>query len=166
MQTKTSLILILDNLRSAQNVGSIFRTADACGAEQIITCGYTPHPPVLSDPRPAHHSAANLRAIAKTALGAEQTVAHQHLENAEKAIAWSKRAGYVVAALEQAPGSTDLLNYNPPSKIALILGNEVDGICEQILQKVDVVLEIPMRGQKESLNVAVAGGIAAYHLTT
>lgn len=158
------LTLILPDIRSAQNVGSIFRTADAAGVERIITAGYTPHPAYPGDPRPPHVAAANAKAIAKTALGAEINVPHSHYESAVEALSHFRHNHYHIAALEQAEGSQSLFNYQPPARLALILGNEVEGVTPHLLAASDTILELPMLGSKESLNVSVAAGIAIYQL--
>lgn len=159
-----SLTLIVPNIRSAQNVGSIFRTADATGVERIITAGYTPHPAYPGDPRPPHVAAANTKAIAKTALGAETSVPHSHYESVVEALDHLRHNHYHIAALEQAEGSQNIYNYQPPARLAIILGNEVDGVSPDLLDVSDTILELPMLGRKESLNVSVAAGIAMYQL--
>lgn len=158
------LTLILHDIRSAQNVGSILRTADAAGVERVITCGYTPHPAYPGDPRPPHIADVNTRAIAKTALGAEQTVAHTHYETLGHALADLRHNHYRIAALEQAETAVNLFDFHPTGPLALILGNEVDGVPPAVLAESDIILEIPMVGRKESLNVSVAAGIAIYQL--
>ncbi len=165
MLLNSPLIVVLPDIRSAQNVGSIFRTADAVGVTEIITCGYTPHPSYKNDPRPAHVADSNRRAIAKTALGAETTVPHRHFDGLEDAISYLRKHNYIIAALEQAENSTNLFEYAPAGPVALLLGNEVEGLSPAILAKADVVLELPMIGAKESLNVSVAAAIAMYQLT-
>ena len=147
---------MLHNIRSVYNVGSIFRTADAAGVEKIILCGYTPTPvDRFGNPR---------KDLAKVALGAEKTIPWVQVKTLAAAIKQLKKDGYFVAAVEQDKNSTPLFAYKSPKKLALVLGNEVRGLPKQSLKLCDVVLEIPMRGKKESLNVSVAAGIAMFAL--
>ncbi len=159
------LTLILHNLRSSHNVGAILRTADAVGVAHVIAVGTTPYPELQNDTRPPHVRSSNTKAIAKSALGAEQSVRVSYQANIKKSLSDLKKAGFTVLALEQAPGSYDLSSYRrSKGKAALVVGPEVTGIEPDILALCDVILEIPMHGQKESLNVAVAAGIALYQL--
>lgn len=148
--------LILHNIRSAENVGAFFRTADAFGVQQIYITGYTPAP-VDRFKRPVGK-------IAKTALGAEKTVAWAQGEIGPL-VEKLKSEGVRVVALEQTKRSVPLTSYHVPAQWALVVGNEVDGVDADTLALCDDVVEIPMRGTKESLNVAVAGGVALYVLT-
>lgn len=157
-----SIAIIAHNLRSAHNVGSLLRTADGFGAVVYLT-GYTPYPALESDKRLLHLSVKLNRQIAKTSLGAEKTVQWQHSEDINQVINQLKADGYKVAALEQTKNSLPLPAYNPPLKLALIVGREVEGLEAEVLRAADVVLEIPMSGKKESLNVAVAAAIGLYH---
>lgn len=147
--------VILNDIRSAHNVGSIFRTADGAGVSRIYLCGYTPAPVDRFD-RP-------VKEIAKVALGAERTVPYEVREITEL-ISELKSKGTQVVALEQSPNALSYTNLVPTGDIALVLGSEVPGIPEEILNLCGAVIEIPMRGSKESLNVAVAAGIALYSL--
>lgn len=145
---KNSLIAVCHNIRSAYNIGSIFRTADGAGAVKIYLTGYTPAPP---------HPG-----ISKTALGAEKIVEWEKFSKLDSAIAKLKKEKYRIIALEQSQKSVPLDSFKPKGNVALILGNEVRGLGRSLLEKCDKIIEIPMRGEKESLNVAVAFGIAAY----
>jgi len=158
------LAIVLPDIRSAQNVGSVFRTADAVGVDLVITCGYTPHLPTPDDNRPPHVARANAAAIAKTALGAELTIPQRHFESPGEAFSYLHHNHYIICALEQAEGSENLYNFAPQGPIALVVGNEVTGLDAGSLDASDHILELPMQGQKESLNVAVAAGIALYQL--
>jgi 23S rRNA (guanosine2251-2'-O)-methyltransferase len=158
------LALVLPDVRSAQNVGAMWRTADATGVDLVITCGYTPHPRVPDDPRAGHVVASNERALAKTALGAQATVPHRHFAHASEAFAYLHNHNYNLVALEQAEGSTDLYAFEPAGPTALVVGNEVTGLTPELLAACELTLELPMLGRKESLNVAVAAGIALYQL--
>lgn len=148
---KQKLIVVLHNIRSRENVGSIFRTADAVGVSKIYLCGITPTPP--------HEK------ISKTALGADEYVPWEYCKQGWRLLAKLKKEGMNVVALEQTKESKDVFKFKPKFPVALVLGNEVRGLSPEILKRADVVLSIPMRGQKESLNVAVAFGIATYQLT-
>ena len=140
--------LILHNIRSVFNVGSIFRTADAFGVKKIYLTGYTPDP------------------AQKTALGAENYVSREKLKNIHNLIRRLKSQGFFVVSVEQAKKSTDIKKFSKRKikKLTLIFGNEVHGLSRSVLGKSDAIVEIPMRGKKESLNVSVAAGVALYAL--
>lgn len=153
------MLVILDNIRSMHNVGSIFRTADAAGVEKIYLCGITPEP---LDPfgRPRGQ-------FVKVSLGAEKNVAWEKVKNAGRLIDRLKKDGYKIWAVEQNKKSVPynkLKGISFKLKVALIFGNEVRGISPAVLKKCDKILEIPMRGKKESLNVAVSFGIVSFQL--
>lgn len=158
-----SLVIILNNLRSAQNVGSIFRTADAVGAA-VWTVGITPHPKVKNDTRPPYVADRAGSLLAKTALGAERTVLHHHFDELRTAIVAARHSHYTISALEQAERSVNLFEAPHSPLRAIVCGTEVDGLTADELVLCDEILEIPMVGSKESLNVSVAGGVAMYHL--
>jgi 23S rRNA (guanosine2251-2'-O)-methyltransferase len=149
---KRPIVLVLDNVRSMHNVGSVFRTADAFLAEQIILCGYTPRPP---------H-----RDIHKTALGATETVNWSYAEQALETIQDLKHKGYAIWAVEQVHGSVNLNQfiYNRNQPIALIFGNEAEGVQQEILPFVDGCIEIPQDGTKHSLNISVAVGVVLWEI--
>jgi 23S rRNA (guanosine2251-2'-O)-methyltransferase len=152
-------ILILDNIRSTHNVGAIFRTADAVGVSLIYLVGYTP--------APVDRFGKMRSDVAKSALGAEQTVPWKQVKSISGLITSLKKKGYCIVALEQSSNSisyTKVKRLVGKKPIALIVGNEVDGVSEKTLTKCDIVMELPMRGIKESLNVSVATGIALYEL--
>lgn len=154
-QFMTGPILILPDIRSAQNVGSLFRTADAVGIKHIYIVGYTP--------TPLDRFGKPQKDIVKTALGAEQTVSWEYVKTLAPLLTKLKKQGYTLVAIEQAKNSIDYKKIRiDPRKTACILGNEVNGLSVSSLKKVDLVAEIPMKGMKESLNVAVAGGIALF----
>lgn len=157
------IIVIAHNIRSTHNVGSIFRTAEGFGVSKIILSGYTPYPKVKNDPRLPHISDKLTGQIHKTALGAEAIVPFEYHDTLE--LGTLDLAGYRIVALEQAATSVNLRDYIAPSKVALLLGEEVHGITPELLAQVDDIVEIPMHGQKESFNVSVATGIALYALT-
>ncbi len=147
---KKEISVILNNIRSRENVGSIFRTADAAGVSKIYLCGITPQPP--------HQK------ISKTALGAETVVPWEHCKQVSRLINKLKKDNMNIVALEKAKNIENIFDYKPEFPLALILGNEVEGISPAILKKCDKKIAIPMYGRKESLNVAVAFGIAVYNL--
>lgn len=149
---KFPLAVVLDNVRSMHNVGSVFRTADAFLVSGIWLCGYTPRPP---------H-----RDINKTALGATETVNWHYAEQAHHAVDHLKSEGYRIFAVEQVEKSIPLheFSFNSADKIAVIFGNEVSGIDGGVLERCDGFLEIPQFGMKHSLNVSVAAGIVLWDL--
>ncbi len=162
--TVTKVILIAHNLRSCHNVGSLLRTADGFGVEQVILSGYTPYPHIpTNDPRMPHLAAKIDKQIHKTALGAEHTVQWQHTGNLLATLRVLRQEGWHIAALEQSPDSISLPDFVPPDKLALIAGREVEGVESEVLQACDIILEIPMSGTKESFNVASSCAIALYH---
>ena len=156
------IIVIAHNIRSCHNVGSIFRTCEGFGVDKIILSGYTPYPTHANDSRLPHLAEKLTKQIHKTALGAERLVPFEHVPQLD--IDALKKDGYEIVALEQATDSISLSTYKPPNKIALLIGEEVEGISAELLTKCDQTIEIPMRGQKESFNVSVAVGIALYEL--
>lgn len=153
---KSSNILILPNIRSAINVGAIFRTADAVGIDKIYLVGCTP--------RPTDQFGRIQRDIAKSALGAENFVPWEYKEKLIPLINKLKKQDYEIVALEQNEESIDYRKYKRPQKMAFILGEEVNGIDEKILKICDKIVEIPMHGKKESLNVSVACGVALFRI--
>ena len=149
-EEKIPLVLVLDNIRSMNNVGSIFRTADGFGVESIALCGITAKPP---------H-----RDIHKTALGAEDAVEWQYYDDTITACKALKSNAYKLIAVEQVEGSIALQNFkwNKQDKIALILGNETDGVDQAVLDLCDACIEIPQFGTKHSFNVSVCAGIVLW----
>ncbi|WP_257669285.1 RNA methyltransferase [Parapedobacter tibetensis] len=149
-QAKLPVVLVLDNVRSLHNVGSAFRTADAFALERIALCGITGTPP---------H-----REIEKTALGATQSVEWNHVAETAQAIQQLREEGYHIIAIEQAEGSIPLHQFAPvyPEKYALVFGNEVHGVSDEVMLAVDSCIEIPQSGTKHSLNIAVSIGIVLW----
>ena len=149
---KLPLVVVLDNVRSLHNIGSVFRTADAFRIECIYLCGITACPP-----HPEMH---------KTALGAEFTVSWQYVENTVQAVDNLRAQGYVVYSVEQVEGSTmlDELTLDPARKYAVVLGNEVKGVQQEVVDHSDGCREIPQYGTKHSLNVSVTAGIVMWDL--
>jgi tRNA G18 (ribose-2'-O)-methylase SpoU len=144
------IFVVLDNIRSMENVGSVFRTCDAAGVDKIYLCGITPKPP--------------RKEIDKTALGAVDFVDWEYRENIEALIAEFKELGTLIVSLEQDDRSVSCDAVSTENNLALIIGNEVDGISKSTLDLSDQIIEIPMHGQKNSLNVSVACGIALFEL--
>ncbi|MBI4898556.1 MAG: TrmH family RNA methyltransferase [Actinobacteria bacterium] len=157
---------ILHNVRSTYNVGAIMRTLDAVGGVEIVCCGITPYPELENDTRSPVVRTSNTKAIAKTALGAEQTLRVSHEADSATAIDRLRDQGYAVYALEQTDDAEDIFTAEIDAERprALLLGGEVDGLSQSLLELCDAVFEIPQYGTKESLNVSVAAGIAMYRL--
>ena len=151
---KQPLFVVLDHVRSLYNVGSVFRTSDAFRISGVCLCGITACPP-----HPEIH---------KTALGAEESVAWQHFAQTEDAVRQLREQGYRVLAVEQCEGSTLLQDFRrkPDERIAVVLGNEVKGVQQQVVDMCDGCLEIPQFGTKHSLNVSVTAGIVLWHLSS
>lgn len=150
---KQPLIVVLDDIRSALNVGSIFRSSDAFNVEKIFLTGFTACPP---------H-----KEITKTAIGATESVEWEHFDSINELIPELKQKNYTIIGIEQTTESISIHNFkkDPDKKYAIILGNEVDGISDDILPHLDLAIEIPQYGTKHSLNVAVCAGIVLYLMT-
>lgn len=156
MTKNREIVLILHNIRSNHNVGSIFRTADGAGASKVFLTGYTPAP-LDKFNRP-------VKEIAKTALGAEKSLEWKKIKNIRKVLRDLKEKKFQIIAIEQAKNSVDYKKVKTKGNIAFILGNEVSGISKSVLDECDVIAEIPMRGGKESLNVSVSAGVALFRI--
>jgi len=142
--------ILLDNVRSMYNVGAFFRTGDAARIEKLCLCGITSHPPQ--------------RAISKTALGAEDTVAWEHSWEAAPLLTAMRDRGYEIAAVETTIHAVDLFDWKPRFPLCVVFGHEVDGIRPEVSAMCDTHVRIPMLGTKHSLNVATAGGVVIYEL--
>lgn len=142
--------VICDNIRSLYNVGSIFRTSDALGVSKVWLCGITGRP--------------GQKGLDKVALGAEESIPWEHAAQAWRVVERLRKQGFQVVSLELTKDSRNVKVFKPKSKVALILGNEVSGVSPALLKRSDAVIHIPMMGLKESLNVSVAFGIAAYQI--
>lgn len=158
---KKTLCLIAHNIRSAYNIGSIFRTADGAGVKKIFLTGFSDCPYNLKSNRKERKAQ---RMIAKTALGAEKNVSWEKRKSIDLLIKKLKKENYQIIALEKNNQSVNLKNFRPKFPCALILGNEIEGVGEECTEKCDQVVSIPMNGNKESLNVAVASAIAIYKI--
>ena len=149
-QERLPFCVVLNNIRSLYNVGSIFRTADGAGVEKIWLCGITGTPPNNQ--------------IAKTALGAQDQVEWEHREDAVSLLNELKEQGYSIASLEQAKNSVSHYDFECEGPVCLVLGNEIKGVCDDVISCCDHCIEIEMAGLKNSLNVSVAFGILAYRI--
>lgn len=147
---KVPLVIVLDNIRSLNNIGSVFRTADAFRVESIFLCGLTAQPP---------H-----RDIQKTALGATASVEWKYFENTLNAVEELKQNGYQICAVEQAEETVLLQDYQPTKKVAIVMGNEVEGVSQEVIDFSDVCMEIPQFGTKHSLNISVCTGVVVWEV--
>lgn len=155
-QTTHPAVLIIHNVRSAHNVGSMFRTADGAGITKIFCTGYTP--------TPVDRFGKAQGDIRKTALGAEQAIPWESKKSIASLLRSLKREGYRIIAIEQDVRSVPYTNVRPGGKVAFVVGNEVGGLTQTVLKEADSIAEIPMRGKKESLNVSVALGVALFRI--
>lgn len=147
--------LILPDIRSAHNVGAMFRTADGAGVSKVFLAGYSPQPiDRFGRPQPE---------ITKTSLGASESLDWEYVENLPQLIVDLRQRGVTVVAVEQTEKSVPLAAFDVPELVAYVMGNEVDGVPQHIQELCDVVVELPMLGTKESLNVATTAGIVLYH---
>jgi tRNA G18 (ribose-2'-O)-methylase SpoU len=153
---KTEVRVLLHNIRSTHNVGSLFRTADAASVSHVYISGYTPSP--------LDQFKRKRKDIAKVSLGAEDSVKWSEISHVKKLVATLKMEGFSVVALEQSNSSVDYKDVKIEGKILFVVGNEVKGMSSELLKLADTVVEIPMKGKKESLNVSVAFGIALFQL--
>lgn len=151
---KVPLVMVLDNIRSVHNVGSVLRTADAMRIEAVYMCGITATPPSAE--------------MHKTALGAEDSVTWRYYNDTLQAVSELKTAGYVVLAVEQVEGSLKLgaFKFDPSKRYALVMGNEVKGVRQDVVDACDQALEIPQYGTKHSMNVSVTAGIVMWEATS
>jgi 23S rRNA (guanosine2251-2'-O)-methyltransferase len=158
-----SLFLVIHNVRSAHNVGSMLRTADGLGVEKVYLSGYTPYPAQKDDARLPHIKTRVDAQINKTALGAQKTVSWEHQESLKDLVKILKGQGCKIVALEQTKNAKPLQKFMPSEKTAIAVGSEVGGLQPLALKLMDEQVQIPMLGSKESFNVAVAAAIALYH---
>ena len=144
-------VLVVPNIRSAHNVGAMFRTADGAGVNKIYLCGYSPVPP--------HPQ------LDKVSLGAEKWIPFEYFKQCGRALKLLKEKGYNIVALEQTKNCQNLFDFKPKFPLALVVGNEKTGVTKSLLKYCDTAVEIPMHGRKNSLNVSVAAGVAMYHFS-
>lgn len=154
MTNQHKIFVVLDNVRSIHNVGSIFRTADCAGVSKIYICGVTPSPfDRFGRKRPAFH---------KVALGAEDFIPCEYYKDTQKAVTALKKEGVLIVAVEQADHAINYKDFKPTSDIAFVFGAEVEGVSVEVLKVCDKVIGIPMLGKKESLNVSVTVGVILF----
>lgn len=159
------IIPILHNIRSLHNVGSILRTSDGLGLNEVWVSGYTPYPLIDKDPRLPHVSKRATDQIAKAALGAERSIKILHFDTLNSLVDHAENIGVKVVAVEQAKSSTSLADFRASNNVGLVFGNEVDGLDAQALSLCQQIVELPMKGKKESFNVSVTAGIVLYTVT-
>lgn len=147
-----NFVLVLPNIRSAHNVGAMFRTADGAGVEKIYLAGYTPCPP---HPR-----------LDKVSLGAEKWMPWEYTKQTGRLLKKLKEQGYKIVALEQTPKSVNIYKWEPEFPLALVVGNEKTGVTKSLLKYCDTEIELDMKGKKKSLNVSVAAGITMYYISS
>jgi tRNA G18 (ribose-2'-O)-methylase SpoU len=147
--------LLLENIRSAYNVGAIFRTADATGVEKLFLVGHTP--------TPIDRFGRTQTEIQKTSLGASEYIPWEHHETAESILTNLQAQQVCVVVVEQTKNAILLGHFSPPPAVVYVLGNEVDGVSQAVLKMADTIVELPMLGKKESLNVSVTAGVVLYH---
>ena len=170
---KRDFYVVADNIRSLENIGSIFRTADAIGVKKIFLCGISGFPPIGEDQstyltrkigaRPSTQKVLSAL-VSKTALGAEKTIPFEYHKQVGRLVDKLKKDRILVVALEQSKKAISYSKLKPSFPLALIIGNEVKGISKNTLKKADKIIYLPMKGKKESLNVSVAFGIAGYYI--
>jgi 23S rRNA (guanosine2251-2'-O)-methyltransferase len=153
--TPLPVVVVLDNIRSLYNTGAFFRSADACAVEKLVLCGITPRP---------DQGGRQARAIAKTALGAEQTVPWEYEGDTRTALTNAHQSGYQIAVIETSPEAVSLFDWAPAWPVCVVFGHETDGVGTAIAQDHAMHVRIPMFGAKTSLNVATAGGVVLYEL--
>lgn len=161
-----SIVVLAHNLRSVFNVGSLLRTSDVFAVERVYVTGFTPYPSQPDDSRDPKLQAQLTKRMAKSAAGAEHTMPVTAHTDVYTLLDTLRAAGYTVAGLEVDADAVSTTDYRPPDRIALLLGDEVLGIEATLRERCDVLLQIPMYGQKSSLNVSVAAGIALHSLRT
>ena len=149
------VVVVLDNVRSLYNTGAFFRTADGCAIEKLVLCGITPRP---------DQGARQRRAIAKTALGAEESVPWEYVSDTAAAVSTAVAGGYHVAAIENSAKAIDLYEWTTPWPVCVVFGHETDGVSPELAARIETHVRIPMLGVKRSLNVATAAGVVLYEL--
>ena len=155
MKVSPPVVVVLDNIRSLYNTGSIFRTADGAGVERIVLCGITPRPDQGSRQR---------RAIAKTALGAEESVPFEYEADARAALDRLRAEGFKIVGIETSEDAVSLFDWTPSGPVCLVFGHERDGVSPDLTPRMDTVVRVPMLGRKRSLNVATAAGVVLYEI--
>lgn len=159
-----NIAVIAHDIRSIHNIGSLMRTCEGMGVDTLYITGYSPYPKTLDDTRLPHISEKIQKSLDKTALGSDKMLTWKHYDSITKLITNLKGKGYVLCGLEQTSNAIQLPDYIPPSKVALLLGREVEGIDDELIALCDETIVIPMFGKKESFNVVQAAAIALYHI--
>ncbi len=154
MEKSNKAVVILHNIRSVYNVGSVFRTADAVGVSKIYLTGYTP--------TPLDRFGRERKDVAKSALGAQKSMEWEYVKSISSVVKKLKKGQFEIVAVEQSPQSVDYKKLKSKQKVAFVFGNEVRGVSKSLLEKCDKIIEIPMRGEKESLNVSVSAGVVLF----
>lgn len=154
--SKRDTILFLENIRSTHNVGSLFRIADTVGITRMILAGITP--------TPLDRFGRARKDIAKTALGAELSLSWEHTDDPLATLTKLHAVGYKIVALEQDDRAIEYKKYNPSAKSVLVVGNEITGVSKEVLDLATTIIEIPLRGKKESLNVSIAAAVALFRI--
>lgn len=166
VEARRSIVVVAHNIRSTHNVGSLLRTGSVFAIEHVHVTGFTPYPAYEQDPRDPKLRDLQTRRLAKAAAGAERTMPFTRHDDVVALLDSLRADGYVVTGLEIDPDALTIGDYAPGGKVALLLGDEVRGIEPEMRERCDVLLQIPMFGFKDSLNVSVAAGIALYSLRT
>jgi len=156
MEKSNKAVVILHNIRSVHNVGSVFRTSDAMGVSKIYLTGYTP--------TPLDRFGRERKDVAKSALGAQKSVEWEYVKSASVVVKKLKKEKFEIVAVEQSSQSIDYKKFITKQNVAFLFGNEVRGVSKSLLKKCDKIIEIPMRGKKESLNVSVSAGIVLFRV--
>lgn len=159
------IYLVVEDIRSAHNVGSILRTAEGLGVYEVALCGYTPYPKHSTDDRPPYLADKIHNRISKTSLGAESSQRWQHFDSSAQAISRYNNRKPLVIGLEQTPSSVPITTVVTKKDTVLVVGNEVEGVKQDTLAQCDVIAELPMHGSKESFNVSVATAMALFYIS-
>ncbi len=156
MEKNNKAVVVIHNIRSVYNVGSVFRTSDAIGVSKIYLTGYTP--------TPLDRFGRERKDVAKSALGAQKSVEWEYVRSVSVVVKKLKKEKFEIVAVEQSSHSIDYKKFKPKQNVAFLFGNEVRGVSKSLLNKCDKIIEIPMRGKKESLNVSVSAGVVLFRV--
>ncbi len=156
MEKNNKAVVVIHNIRSVYNVGSVFRTSDAMGVSKIYLTGYTP--------TPLDRFGRERKDVAKSALGAQKSVEWEYVRSVSVVVKKLKKEKFEIVAVEQSLQSIDYKKFKPKQNVAFLFGNEVRGVSKSLLNKCDKIIEIPMRGKKESLNVSVSAGVVLFRV--
>lgn len=164
--SRRSIVVVAHNLRSVFNVGSLLRTSDVFAVQRVYVTGFTPYPSQPDDARDPKLQAQLTKRLAKSAAGAEHTMPLTAGRDVYELVESLRAEGYAVVGVEIDPGAVPIVDYEPAGRVTVLFGDEVRGLEAELRERCDVLLQIPMYGEKSSLNVAVAAGIALHHLRT